>query len=83
MASWRGRRPPPQHLTAFYLWMAAGGMIGGIGAGLIAPYIFNWVAEYPILLALAVLCRPGLALPTRSPLALPAVRRRSRLRRWC
>ena len=39
-------------------------MIGGIGAGLIAPYIFNWVAEYPILLALAVLCRPGLALPS-------------------
>ena len=57
-------RPPPQHLTAFYLWMATGGVVGGIGAGLIAPYIFNWVAEYPILLALAALCRPGLALPS-------------------
>ena len=26
--------------------------------------MFNWVAEYPILIALAVLCRPGLALPS-------------------
>ena len=57
------RRPAPRHLTAFYLWMSAGGMIGGIAAGLVAPYVFNWVAEYPILIVLAVLCRPGLALP--------------------
>jgi hypothetical protein len=56
-------RPPPRYLTAFYLWMATGGVIGGIATGLIAPHVFNWVAEYPILLALAVLCRPGLAVP--------------------
>jgi hypothetical protein len=56
-------RPAPRYLTAFYLWISAGGVIGGLGAGLIAPYVFNWVAEYPILIALAVLCRPGLALP--------------------
>jgi hypothetical protein len=57
------RRPPARHLTSFYMWMSAGGMIGGIAAGLLAPYTFSWVAEYPILIALAVLCRPGLALP--------------------
>jgi hypothetical protein len=57
------RRPPARHLTTFYLWMAAGGMIGGLSAGLIAPYVFNWIAEYPLLIALAALCRPGLALP--------------------
>jgi SAM-dependent methyltransferase len=57
------RRPAPRHLTAFYMWISAGGTIGGISAGLIAPYVFNWVAEYPILIVLAVLCRPGLALP--------------------
>jgi hypothetical protein len=57
------RRPAPRYLTAFYMWMSAGGMVGGIGAGLVAPYVFNWIAEYPILIALAVLCRPGLALP--------------------
>jgi hypothetical protein len=57
------RRPPARQLTIFYLWMAAGGMIGGIAAGLLAPHVFSWVAEYPILIALAALCRPGLALP--------------------
>jgi hypothetical protein len=51
------------HGELFYLWMAAGGMIGGIAAGLVAPHVFNWVAEYPILIVLAALCRPGLALP--------------------
>jgi hypothetical protein len=34
-------------------------MIGGLFAGLIAPFTFSWVAEYPILLALAALCRPS------------------------
>jgi hypothetical protein len=57
------RRPAARHLTLFYFWIAAGGMIGGLSAGLIAPYVFNWVAEYPILIGLAALCRPGLALP--------------------
>ena len=61
------RRPAPRHLTAFYMWMSAGGMIGGISAGLIAPFVFNWIAEYPLLIVLALLCRPGaLAFPQRS-----------------
>src|SRR5258708_462853 len=58
------RRPAARHLTIFYFWMAAGGMIGGIAAGLLAPHVFNWVAEYPILIVLAALCRPGLKLPS-------------------
>ena len=33
-------------------------MVGGLFAGLIAPFTFSWIAEYPILLALAALCRP-------------------------
>jgi hypothetical protein len=57
------RRPAARYLTSFYMWMSFGGMVGGISAGLIAPYVFNWIAEYPILIALAVLCRPGLAWP--------------------
>ncbi len=52
------QRPPAEHLTIFYLALSAGGMIGGLFAGLIAPFAFSWVAEYPILLVLAALCRP-------------------------
>src|SRR5260370_37205616 len=33
-------------------------MVGGLCARLIAPFSFSWIAEYPILLALAALCRP-------------------------
>jgi hypothetical protein len=51
-------RPPAKYLTGFYVALSFGGMVGGLFAGLIAPYTFSWIAEYPILLALAVLCRP-------------------------
>jgi hypothetical protein len=51
-------RPPARDLTAFYVSLSFGGAIGGLFAGLIAPYAFSWVAEYPILAVLAVLCRP-------------------------
>jgi hypothetical protein len=51
-------RPAAKYLTGFYVALSFGGMIGGLFAGLIAPFTFSWVAEYPILLALAVLCRP-------------------------
>ena len=51
-------RPPPRDLTTFYVSLSFGGMVGGLFAGLIAPYAFSWVAEYPILAVLAVLCRP-------------------------
>jgi hypothetical protein len=57
------RRPAPRYLTGFYMWMATGGMIGGISAALIAPRVFSTVAEYPLLIVLAILCRPGLRLP--------------------
>ena len=51
-------RPSPIYLTSFYVSLSFGGMVGGLFAGLLAPYIFSWIAEYPILLVLAVLCRP-------------------------
>jgi hypothetical protein len=51
-------RPSPRDLTTFYVSLSFGGMVGGLFAGLIAPYAFSWVAEYPILAVLAVLCRP-------------------------
>lgn len=52
-------RPAASHLTGFYVALSFGGMVGGLFAGLIAPYAFSWIAEYPILLALAALCRPA------------------------
>ncbi len=51
-------RPAASHLTAFYLAMSFGGMVGGASASLLAPNIFSWIAEYPILLVAAALCRP-------------------------
>jgi hypothetical protein len=52
-------RPAAKYLTGFYVALSFGGMIGGLFAGLVAPYTFSWIAEYPILLALAMLCRPA------------------------
>lgn len=51
-------RPHPDHLTAFYLCLSLGGMLGGVFAALVAPQVFSWIAEYPILLVLSILCRP-------------------------
>ena len=45
-------RPAAKYLTGFYVALSFGGMVGGLFAGLIAPYTFSWIAEYPILLAL-------------------------------
>jgi hypothetical protein len=58
------RRPPADDLTAFYVWVSTGGMIGGISTALLAPFVFDWVAEYPILIVLATACLPGFALPS-------------------
>jgi hypothetical protein len=54
------QRPAPARLTEFYLWVSLGGVFGGIFAALIAPYIFNRVYEYPILLLAALFVLPGM-----------------------
>jgi hypothetical protein len=54
------RRPAPEHLTAFYLWMSLGGVLGGIFSALVAPQIFTSVFEFTLLALLALLCRPGI-----------------------
>jgi len=56
-------RPQAAYLTRFYFCMSLGGVLGGIFSGLIAPHIFSWTAEYPILVVAAALARPGLAWP--------------------
>lgn len=51
-------RPQPRYLTSFYLALSAGGALGGLFSGLLAPFLFSWIAEYPILIALAALSVP-------------------------
>src|SRR5882724_3252740 len=56
-------RPQAAYLTRFYFCMSLGGVLGGIFSGLIAPRIFSWTAEYPLLVVAAALARPGLGWP--------------------
>jgi hypothetical protein len=35
------RRPAPQYLTAFYMSISAGGVLGGLFVAIIAPFVFN------------------------------------------
>lgn len=51
-------RPGTQHLTLFYLVMSAGGVLGGLFAALIAPLLFDWVYEHPILVLAAAMLLP-------------------------
>lgn len=46
-------RPPSASLTAFYLWVAAGGAIGGLFVGLLAPLVLDAYYELPLALAVA------------------------------
>ena len=46
-------RPTVAHLTEFYLWISAGGVLGGMFNALLAPVIFPTVIEYPVTLLLA------------------------------
>ena len=52
------RRPDAGHLTAFYVCMSLGGVLGGLSTALVAPAIFSNLYEYPALLAASLLCRP-------------------------
>lgn len=67
-------RPDPSRLTLFYLVMSAGGALGGLFTALIAPVVFDWVWEHPLLvLAAAFLLadRPMLEWTARLGIAPP------------
>jgi hypothetical protein len=51
-------RPSPEHLTVFYLAMSLGGALGGLFTALIAPLLFDWVWEHPLLVLVAALLMP-------------------------
>lgn len=52
------RRPPPDRLTEFYLWLSLGGVLGGSFNAFLAPILFDNVWEYPLALVLTALARP-------------------------
>ena len=51
-------RPAPTQLTGFYLAMSAGGALGGLFTALIAPLVFDWVWEHPLLVLAAAALLP-------------------------
>lgn len=67
------RRPRTERLAEFYLWMSFGGVLGGIFAALVAPHVFTTTFEFPLLILLSLLCRPGLLLARAQPLRWPRI----------
>ena len=51
-------RPSVQHLPEFYVWIAVGGLLGGLFNALLAPVIFNALTEYPLTIVLTCLVLP-------------------------
>ncbi len=51
-------RPSVKYLTEFYLWISAGGFLGGVFNAIIAPLIFKEVIEYPLVVVLVCLFNP-------------------------
>ena len=75
-------KPEPRRLTEFYLFVAAGGAIGGVLVSIVAPLAFRSFFEWPLglflayVVAVAALMRPetlGAAIPARAMAAVSAV----------
>jgi len=52
-------RPAASHLAEFYLCLAVGGVLGGLFNAVVAPLVFDTVAEYPLVILLASYLRPA------------------------
>lgn len=52
-------RPAAAHLAEFYLCLALGGVLGGLFNAVVAPLVFDTVAEYPLVILLASYLRPA------------------------
>ncbi len=55
-------RPSSEYLTIFYLWIAVGGVLGGLFNAIAAPLLFPSILEYPLIMGLSILL---LQLPSR------------------
>ncbi|HKQ57735.1 MAG TPA: fused MFS/spermidine synthase [Candidatus Eisenbacteria bacterium] len=67
-AALAGDRPGVSRLTEFYVWVAAGGALGGAFNALLAPVLFHAVVEYPLVLVAACLLAPSIP-PRATPSA--------------
>lgn len=47
-------RPVTRHLPRYYFCISLGGAIGGVATGVVAPLVFDWIGEYPLVLALTM-----------------------------
>ncbi|HEU4828526.1 MAG TPA: fused MFS/spermidine synthase [Gemmatimonadales bacterium] len=65
-------RPPPERLTKFYLCMSVGGALGGFFSAIVAPLVFDSIAEYPWLVVAACAVRPTRHCEERSEEAIGA-----------
>lgn len=52
-------RPAAKYLTEFYIWISVGGFLGGVFNALLAPIVFKEVVEYPLVIVLACILKPG------------------------
>jgi SAM-dependent methyltransferase len=59
------RRPARAHLTAFYLWIALGGALGGAFVALLAPLVFRGYDEIFVALLVCALLALGCVLEER------------------
>lgn len=57
-------RPAPSQLTNFYLMMSVGGVVGGLFCAIVAPLLFDWTWEHPILILSAAVLLPTITLIT-------------------
>jgi hypothetical protein len=55
-------RPPTSQLTLFYFVMSVGGALGGVFTALLAPVLFDWAWEHPLLIVAAAALLPSVAL---------------------
>jgi SAM-dependent methyltransferase len=63
-------RPTAAHLTEFYLLIAVGGVLGGLFNAIVAPLVFDSLAEYPLAMAIACVLVAGGAGRRRRALAV-------------
>lgn len=67
-------KPQPQYLTAFFFWLSVGGALGGL-FNTVAPYLFDGIFEYVIVVCLSLLALPARHLTKENPYTIQSPKR--------